>query len=231
MPQDVMVRSPETLQWKSWQDRIHNQMSKYYNDKYKNREFYWGNKPSSLARIFLQMFPPHEGQTLIEIGCGEGRDAIYFARNGYQVKGFDLSSEGVKKSSEWAEKLNLSVDFYQANVNEYRLDRSYDVVYASGALHYIPQDLREEIISNYKLYTNPGGIHAFMVPIYKPFLPRNPLDDPLEQNWLSGEILAFYHDWKIEFFSEEIRIDEYSGYLWAFNRLIASEPSNFDPDI
>ena len=203
-------------------------MSEYYDDKYSQNESYWGKQPSSLARIFLQMFPPYEGQTLIDIGCGEGRDSIFFARNGYQVTGFDFSAEGVKKSIARASELNLPIDFFQMDINEYRLERSFDVVFASGALHYIPQHLRNEIISNYKKFTNPGGLHTFMVPIYKPFLPRNPQDDPLEQGWLSGEILTYYHDWEIVFFSEEIQDDGDSGYKWAFNRMIAREPSNFE---
>jgi tellurite methyltransferase len=203
-------------------------MSKYYNEKYHGDEFYWGVGPSSTARIFLQMFPLYEGKTLIDIGCGEGRDSIFFARNGYRVRGFDFSTAGVKKSIARANELNLSIDFFQADINEYRLDKPYDAVFASGALHYIPQGLREEIISNYKRFTNPGGVHAFMVPIYKPFLPKNPQDDPLEQDWISGEILTHYHDWKIEYFTEEILDDRDSGYKWAFNRIIAAEPSNLE---
>jgi tellurite methyltransferase len=200
-------------------------MSKYYNEKYGSDEFFWGKQPSSTARIFLQKFPPHEGQTLIDIGCGEGRDSIFFARNGYRVTSFDYSTDGIQKAKVWADELNLSIDFFQSDINEYRLKKSYDVVFASGALHYIQQNSRQEIISNYKQFTRPGGVHAFMVPIDKPFIPKNPQDDPLEQDWLSGEILTHYHDWKIEFFSEEIQDDGDTGYKWAFNRIIAREPS------
>jgi len=200
-------------------------MSKYYDDRYGENKSFWGKQPSSTARIFLQKFPPHEGQTLMDIGCGEGRDSIFFARNGYQVTGFDFSAEGIKKSIAWAEELNLSIDFFQADINEYRLEKPCNALFASGALHYIPQYLRKEIISNYKQFTVPGGVHAFMVPIDKPFIPKNPQDDPLEQDWLSGEILTYYHNWEIVFFSEEIQDDGDSGYKWAFNRMIAREPS------
>jgi tellurite methyltransferase len=168
------------------------------------------------------MFPPNKGQKLLDIGCGEGRDSIFFARNGYQVTGFDFSTEGVKKSIAWAGELNLSTDIFQADINEYRLEEPYDVVFSSGALHYIPQHLRKEIIANYKRFTNPGGIHAFLVTIYKPFLPKDPQDDPLIQYWLSGEILTYYYDWKTDFFTEEI-LDDKSGYN---NRIIAREPSD-----
>jgi tellurite methyltransferase len=202
-------------------------MSKYYDDRYGAEEFYWGKRPSTMARIFFQKFPPQDDQKLLDIGCGEGRDSIFFAQNGYQVTGFDASNEGIQKSMSRADELNLSIDFFQANINEYRLQDSYFAIFASGALHYIPLPFREEIIANYKRFTNPGGIHAFMVPIYKPFLPEDPEADQLEQNWRSGEILTHYHDWKIEFFSEEILDDIRTGYKFPVNRLIAREPSAF----
>ena len=199
-------------------------MSKFYDDKYSSEELYWGKQPSSIARILFQKYPPQEDQTLLDIGCGEGRDSIFFARNGYRVTGFDSSAEGVRKSIALAEGQRLSVEFFQADINKYRLRDFFDVVFASGALHYIPPVSREEIISNYKHFTTSGGIHAFTVPINKPFLPKDPGADELEHNWRSGEILTYYHDWKIEFFTEQI-LDDKSGYKFPVNRLIAREPS------
>lgn len=199
-------------------------MSKFYDDKYGSEELYWGKQPSSIARILFQKYPPQEDQTLLDIGCGEGRDSVFFARNGYRVTGFDSSAEGVRKSIALAEEQRLSIEFFQADINKYRLQDFYDVVFASGALHYIPPPSREEILSNYKHFTTSGGIHAFTVPINKPFLPKDPDADELEHNWRSGEIHTYYHDWKIEFFTELI-LDDKSGYKFPVNRLIAREPS------
>ena len=206
------------------------QMSEYYDDKYSSDEYFWGKQPSSIARIFFQMFPPAASLTLFELGCGEGRDAIFFGRIVYRVTAFDYSVEGIHKAKSWAKDLDLDIDFFQADINEYRLERPYDAVFSSGALHYIPQDLRAEIIANYKRFTNPGGIHVHMVPIHKPFIPQNPLDDSLEQDWISGEILTHYHDWKIEYFSEEVQDDIFSDYKFPINRIIAKEPSKLKPD-
>ena len=200
-------------------------MSKYYDNKYNTNKFFWGKQPSSIARIFFQMFPPHERQTLIDIGCGEGRDSIFFARSGFHVTGFDYSTEGIKKARAWADELNLDIEFFQADINDFRLKKSYDAIFSSGALHYIPHELRKEIISNYKDFTNPNGLHVHTVPVHKSFIPKNPQDDPLEQDWISGEILTYYHDWKIEYFSEEIQDDIFSDYKLPINRIIAREPS------
>ena len=200
-------------------------MSKYYDERYGAEPFYWGKQPSSMARIFFKKFLPQDGQSLLDIGCGEGRDSIFFAQNGFQVKGFDASAEGIKKSLTRAEALNMSIDFFQADINEYRLQDSFDVIFSSGALHYIPQSLRDEILSNYKRFTNSAGINVHMIPIFKPFLPVDPQADQLERDWRSGEILTHYHDWKIEYFTEEILDDIRSGYKFPVNRLIASKPS------
>ena len=66
-----------------------------------------------------------------------------------------------------------------------------------------------------------------MVPVVKPFVPVNPDWDPKELDWISGEILTHYHDWVIEFFSEEILEDIFSDYKFTVNRLIAREPSDY----
>ncbi len=200
-------------------------MSKFYDDKYSSEDLYWGSQPSSIARILFQMFPPQVEQTLLDVGSGEGKDSLFFARNGYRVTAFDSSPEGVKKSQAWAEEQRLAIEFFQADINEYRLDNSYDVIVASGTLHYIVPPLREEIVSNYKQFTTSGGIHALTVPIDKPFVQKDPEADPLERCWRSGEILTLYHDWKIEFFVEEILDDIKSSHKFPVNRLIAREPS------
>ena len=200
-------------------------MSKFYDEKYGAKGSYWGKHPSSMARILFQKFLPQDGDKLLEIGSGEGRDAIFFARNGYQVTGFDASAEGLRKAKAWAADEGLAIDFLQADINSYRPQEPVDVVFSSGALHYIPLDLREEVISSYKRSTNPGGIHSHMVPVQKPHIPTDPEADELEQDWRSGEILTYYHDWDIEFFVEEILDDIKSDYKFVVNRLIARKPS------
>jgi tellurite methyltransferase len=200
-------------------------MSKFYDGKYAAEESYWGRIPSSTARILFQRYPSGHKPKLLELGCGEGRDSIFFAQNGYQVSGFDSSAEGINKSVTRAAELNLDINFFQADINSYRLQDYYDIVFSSGALHYIPLDLREEIVTNYKRFTIEGGLNAHMVPVIKPFVPTNPLDDELEQDWRSGEILTYYYDWEVDFFTEEILDDIKSDYKFVVNRLIARKPS------
>ena len=109
---------------------------------------------------------------------------------------------------------------------EYRLQDYYDILFSTGTLQYIPEESRKDILGNYKAFGNPGGVHAFTVPVHKPFIPIGPDVDDMEHYWLSGEILTHYHDWKIEFCNEEIldyMVDE-RPYQFAVNRIIAVKP-------
>ena len=202
-------------------------MTSFYDDKYQSDDFYWGTKPSPLCYRVLQLLPPDGKRTLLDLGCGEGRNAIFFARNGYDAAGFDVSIAGVNRTVDWAADLNLSIEIFQADLNTYRLRTPYDIIFASGTLHYIPDDFRVELINHYKEHTNLGGLNAFNVPVQKPFLPPDPDPDENGFTWLSGEILTHYHDWKIEYFAEEIVEYQAEGFpsKFAVNRIIASKPA------
>jgi tellurite methyltransferase len=203
-------------------------MSTDYDEKYGSEDYYWGKQPSSMCYKVLQILPPERSLRLLDIGCGEGRNTIFFARNGYHVSGFDLSIEGVNKTREWADQLSLSVEVFQADVIQHVLQDRYDVLFSAGTLQYIPKELREDILANYKEFSNPGGIHAFTVPVVKPFIPIAPDVEDTEHDWISGEIMTHYHDWRIDYCAEEILDYGLSGvpYQFAVNRIIAMKPSD-----
>jgi tellurite methyltransferase len=199
-------------------------MSESYERKYANEEFFWGKHPSGLARIFFERHLPRGPEKMLDAGCGEGRDTIFFAQAGYQVTAFDDAPTGVQKTRDRAASLGLQVHAMQADVNEFRAQEIFDFVLAGGIFHYVRPTLRGEVIANYKEFTRPGGLHAVMVPVHKPFIRSDPEADVEEQSWRSGEILTHYHDWRIEFFEERIE-DEMPEYQFAMNLLIAARPA------
>lgn len=76
-----------------------------YEDLYKDPEYYWGVQPSAMCFRVLEFMPPTRHLKLLDIGCGEGKDAVFFARNGYDVTAFDISDAGVEKTKRLAEKI------------------------------------------------------------------------------------------------------------------------------
>lgn len=202
-------------------------MSTTYDGKYQREGYYWGKHPSSICYEVLKRMPPDRPLKLLDIGCGEGRNAVFFARNGYQVSAFDLSTIGIEKTKKMAAEAGVSLVAFKADLLEYRLEESFDVLFSTGTLHYIPKELRAEILDNYKQHTNRGGIHVFSVFVSKPFIPRAPDAETSAHFWISGELFTHYHDWLIEFCTEEIFDCSSSGvpHQHAVNRIIARKLS------
>ncbi|KZE64744.1 XRE family transcriptional regulator [Paenibacillus jamilae] len=196
-----------------------------YEEEYKTQEYYWGTEPNKVCYQVLQFMPPNKHIKLLDIGCGEGKDAVFFARNGYDVTAFDVSDAGIEKTKRLAEKIGVHVNVFKADILDYRLDTHFDVIFSSGVLHYIKPEFRKEIFENYKQYTNPNGLHIFNVFVNKPFIAPPPEKEPNAYKWYSGELLTHYHDWFIEDSSEVIFDCNSSGipHKHAMTKIIAQK--------
>ncbi len=174
------------------------QSASYYDQRYDTDGYYWGLIPNHLCYEILRLKPPVKPYKVLDIGCGEGKDAVFLARNGYEVTAFDLSEQGLSKARELASNFGVNVDFFKANVRDYRLEMDYDIIFSSGVFHYIPQALRENFVDNLKSHTTEGGINVINVFVKKPFIadPQDMEADELAAGyWKSGELFTYYHDW------------------------------------
>lgn len=199
-----------------------------YEEEYKTQEYYWGMEPNKACYQVLQLMPPTKHLKLLDIGCGEGKDAVFFARNGYDVSAFDVSDAGIEKTRSLAEKVGVHVNVFKADILDYRLDTYYDIIFSSGVLHYIKPDYRKEIFNNYKQFTNENGMHVLNVFVNKPFIAPPPENEPNAFKWHSGELLTYYNDWLIKDSSEIVFDCNSSGipHKHAMTEMIAQKISS-----
>jgi tellurite methyltransferase len=202
-------------------------MTNPYDDRYARPGYYWGKLPSQACYQVLQLLPPVRPLRLLDIGCGEGRNAVFFARNGYYVTAFDASSKGIEKTKELAAGAGVSIETFVADINEFRLTDSFDVLFSTGVLQYVPPERRQELFANYREHTSPGGLNAFSVFVKKPFIAKAPDGEKTAHRWISGELLTLYDDWRIESCTEEVFDCMSSGvpHQHAVNRVIARNGS------
>lgn len=178
----------------------------HYEKKYQNSNLYWGNEIWDRCYDVMKLIPPTRPLKLLDIGCGEGQTAVFFARNGYLVSAFDIAESGIEKGKQQARQCDIEIDFFQADALEYKLEQNYDIIYSSGLLQYIPFQDRDNVIDNWKTHTNENGIHLLNVFVEKPFIEIAPDWEEKEHFWKTGELLQYYHDWKIEL-TEEVIFD------------------------
>ncbi len=183
-----------------------------YENRYKAEGYYWGLTPNQLCYEIMRLKPPTRPLKVLDIGCGEGKDAVFLARNGYIVTAFDVTETGIEKGKILAEKCGTYVDFFRADITDFRLDEKYDIIFSSGVYHFIKPELREEIAGHLKMHTNENGLHAINVFVEKPFIavPPDKVNGEERFRWKSGELFMCYHDWKFHKM-EEVIFDCNSG--------------------
>lgn len=194
-----------------------------YESRYSTEEYYWGVKPSEMCFEVMKLLPPTRPLKVLDIGCGEGKDAVFFAKNGYKVSAFDITQSGIDKAKRLAEQHRVDVNFFKADAADFRLESEFDVIFCSGVLHFIPNELREEIFENYRSHTSVGGINAMNVFVKKPFIAVPPDKDSRNFKWRSGELFGYYTDWLLHR-CDEVIFDCNSGgvtHKHCMDRVIA----------
>jgi len=201
-----------------------NKGSRFYDERYAEKEFYWGKKPSAMCDRIIEVVQPSPQfyPKLLDLGSGEGRNAIYFAKNGFDVTCVDISLPGLEKTKRYAEEVAVGVKTIHADIITYELEDTYDVIFSTGGLHYLPPEIRKTRFENYKRSTSPEGINAHSVFVRKPFIPRAPDAEGTSHPWRSGELMSYHWDWEIVYCTEEIFDCMSSGipHKHAVNRVI-----------
>ncbi len=203
-----------------------------YDERYARPGLYWGSKPTGLARDLVRIArslarPP---RTVVDLGCGEGRDSIYFARRGFRSVGVDISRVGVRKAQLRASRLGVEARFLVGDLRTYRLSHHVDVVFSSGALNNLPRRIRAARFDHFKANTAPGGLNAMNADVPKPYIPpqtTNPFATPFH----AGELLGYYWDWEILDSGQVEFVSTSSGvaHRKAMDMVIARKPESATP--
>ena len=182
----------------------------YYEDAYRSEEYYWGTEPAAFCKELMELCPVSGETTVLDIGCGEGKDAVFFAVNGYTVDAFDVTESGIRKTMLLAEKKHVRVNAWVDDINTFDVNRQYDIVYSTGTVQYLFEENKKPFFEKINRITKPGGIVFFNVFVEKPFLPLPPDWDREEKMWKTGELFTYFPDWEVLKLSEVIK-DCHSG--------------------
>lgn len=178
-----------------------------YDNRYNIEGYYWGLTPNRICYDIMKILPPIKPYRVLDIGCGEGKDAVFFAKCGYAVTAFDISESGIEKAKRLAEHNKVDVRFFKADVFDYRPDTEFDIIFSSGVFHFIPPNERKDVCNSLKAHTSDNGINAMNVFVKKPFIGRAPdstRDEDKRHPWYSGELFGYYHDWLFHICTEDV---------------------------
>lgn len=132
----------EETQMKEWTKR-------YYDEAYMRR---WplGQPDETIlknARFLLQALRIGEGNTLLDVGCGQGRYSLAFAKNGLKVTSLDASDALISEASRLARETGLSVEWITGDMRRIPFEHQFDGAILVDAFGFFEDDSdNEEVI-------------------------------------------------------------------------------------
>jgi SAM-dependent methyltransferase len=176
--------------------------------RYADREQLWSGRPNGALVVEVAGMPP--GRAL-DVGCGEGADAVWLARAGWDVTALEVSGVALERADAHAREAGVAVRWVHAGLVEAALPpASFDLVSAQyPALQRTPDSAAERALLE---AVAPGGVlllvhHAGME--HHEVLDGG--DDPAHYVWPSMVAALLDDGWRVEVDAQRPRVAPEGG--------------------
>jgi SAM-dependent methyltransferase len=132
----------------------------------------------------------------LDLGAGEGADAIRLALLGYQVEAVEISDVGAKKIAKYAADAGVDVRVHVADVRSYLPEGRYDVVLCNGLLHYIED--KQTVVERMQKATTVGGLNVVSLWSTYSEVPDSHRVVPVYCDDENGIVRKMYEGWDME---------------------------------
>ncbi|NOX47038.1 MAG: class I SAM-dependent methyltransferase [Chlorobi bacterium] len=123
-----------------------------WDQRYKSEEYMYGKRPNDFFREQLLSFRP--GKILLPAE-GEGRNAVFAAKMGWQVTAFDSSGQGKKKAEKLARENNVEINYQVISIDDADFEEnSFDLM----ALFFVHAMNRKNNHQKLIRFVKPGGV-------------------------------------------------------------------------
>lgn len=198
------------------------ELKPFWEQTYSNADVSTFSKgPTVDVNEYYAIFPPHS--LILDVGCGEGRNSIFLAKQGHTVDAFDLSENGITKAKSIAIAAGVEVNFFSQDLGVFVFEKDYDVILSHGVLHLPEKEVRDRFIRKMQEHTKVGGFNA--IGIFTNRLPATPDNAPYTHSLFDvGELPGKYAGWEIVHHLEGTFTDTHPGNIHhehAYERIIA----------
>lgn len=152
-----------------------------WDERYLGEIYAFGTEPNAFIHEIRRHLPA-SGKAL-DLGAGEGRNAVFLAECGLSVEGVDLSSVGLQKAAKLAAERGVSLELRQADLLAFEpAPQTYDAI-ISVFCHFAEPD-RSRVLQNAVSALKSGGIFAgvFYAPEQLQFKTGGPSDPAMLGN-------------------------------------------------
>jgi SAM-dependent methyltransferase len=132
-----------------------------YDSGYEACPCFWGSEPSSLVRRLVEHVGSVSGSRVLDVGCGEGKNAAFLALRGAQVLAVDVSSAGLENGrNTWRDVSGIT--WLQADITALSFPpQEFDIVVIYGLCHCLDsKETIKTILTKLMESTSNGGYNV-----------------------------------------------------------------------
>jgi SAM-dependent methyltransferase len=128
-------------------------MREMWDERYRARGYEWGVDPNQFVAEHLAGLSPRR---VLDLGSGQGRNAVWFAKQGHTVTAVDLSPVGADQGRRLADEAGVDVEFITADATTWQAPaEAFDLVVLSYLQ--LPGELRAAAHAAAVSALAPGG--------------------------------------------------------------------------
>jgi len=200
-----------------------------YDSGYSTCPCFWGVSPGSIVRLLDDHIKSYEGLHVLDVGCGDGRNAAYLGERGAAVMAFDISELAIANArANWSSIKSVTWSVGAVRYTPLHGHR-FDIVVAAGLFHCLTDaDEIVEAIATLKGATKPGGYHA--VSALNSRRPQDKRAHPDFDPYLLAHstYIGLYEDWNIIYTADVDLVETHPHnsiqHPHAMTRLIVRAP-------
>jgi SAM-dependent methyltransferase len=133
-----------------------------WDKRYSKRSYIYGKAPAKFLADNYDYLEPES--KILDMGMGEGRNAVFLAQKGHHVTGIDISSVAVKKARFLAKEFGVKIKTVVGTLTKYKIpDASFDAIIC---FYYVDRELNEKI----QKWLKPGGLLIYEAYTLKEYL-------------------------------------------------------------
>lgn len=132
-------------------------MKSFWNQRYSAQEYAYGQEPNLFYKECMEKIRP--GRILFP-GEGEGRNAVYAAKLGWDVVAFDSAEQGKIKAEKLAQQFEVDIDYKLLEADDASFPvNSFDCIVFIFV--HLPAEKRRAFHQKMLNYLKPGGMVIF----------------------------------------------------------------------
>lgn len=185
--------------------KMNSESKSAWDAKYNRPNFVFGKRPADFLAENYQ-FLPFEGSVL-DMGMGEGRNAVFLAQKGFKVTGIDISSVAVKKAHMLAKEYGVKIRGITASMTDYKIPAgSFDAIIC---FYYLDRNLLEKI----RTWLKPGGILVYEAHTVRQRVHPTHRHDPAENFLKEQELLKMFPGMRLLKYEEPLHEKEFRASI------------------